>query len=237
MAALAAALASVAAHPRQTATEPVPASLASTFPPPSLSPARNSSSSLDPAAVALAGGVGDLTRRLAAHEEEAFREFHALYFDRLYRFLLVVAHGQVHEAQEALQETLLRVARHARPFDQEVAFWCWLQVVARNAARDGGRRQGRYRALLERLAFRRPLEAAVSNPGEGADARLQTLLTESLAELPPEERRLVEDKYLDGVTTKALSSDTGLTEKAVESRLRRLRSRLRERLLKRLNES
>ena len=214
----------------------MPASLTSTFSLPSLSPALNSSASPDSAAGATVGGVGDLTRRLAAHEEEAFREFHARYFDRLYRFLLVVAHGQVHEAQDALQETLLRVARSARPFEAEDAFWCWLQVVARNAARDGGRRQGRYRALLERFNFRRPPEASAPESGDGAEERLQALLTESLAELPPEERRLVEDKYLDGVTTKALSSDTGLTEKAVESRLRRLRGRLRERLLKRLNE-
>jgi RNA polymerase sigma-70 factor (ECF subfamily) len=204
-----------------------------------LSPALNSSASPDSPAVVPAGEVGevgDLTRRLAAHEEEAFREFHARYFDRLYRFLLVVAHGQVHEAQDALQETLLRVARHTRPFEEEDAFWCWLQVVARNAARDGGRRQGRYRAMLERFTFRRAPEASAPEPGDAADARLQFLLTESLAELPPEERRLVENKYLDGATIKALSLDTGLTEKAVETRLRRLRNRLRERLLKRLNE-
>ena len=40
---------------------------------------------------------------MAAGDEEAFREFHAHYFDRLYRFLLVVARGQEHEAQEALK--------------------------------------------------------------------------------------------------------------------------------------
>jgi RNA polymerase sigma factor (sigma-70 family) len=212
----------------------VPASVAPTFSPPSLSLARRSHPADAPVP---AGGVAELTRRLAAHEEEAFREFHARYFDRLYRFLLVVARGQAHEAQEALQETLLRVARHARAFDgedAEAAFWSWLQAVARNAARDGGRRQSRYQALLERFTFRRPPEAPES--ADGAEARLQALLAESLAELPPEERRLVEDKYLDGVTTKALSSGTGLTEKAVESRLRRLRTRLRERLLKRLHE-
>lgn len=53
-------------------------------------------------------GIADLTRRLAARDEEAFREFHTRYFDRLYQFLLVVAHGQEQEAQDALQETLLR---------------------------------------------------------------------------------------------------------------------------------
>ena len=64
-------------------------------------------------------GVAELTRRLVARDEDAFREFHTLYFDRLYQFLLVVARGQEHEAQEALQETLLRVARSPRVFDNE----------------------------------------------------------------------------------------------------------------------
>ena len=53
---------------------------------------------------AIPGSVAHLTRRLAAGEEEAFREFHKNYFNRLYQFLLVVTRGQEHEAQEALQE-------------------------------------------------------------------------------------------------------------------------------------
>jgi RNA polymerase sigma-70 factor (ECF subfamily) len=177
--------------------------------------------------------IGELTRRLAAHEESAFREFHARYFARLYRFLLVVARGQEQEAREALQETLLRVARHARAFADEEAFWCWLKTVARNACRDGGRKQRRYFAFLERLSLRRTTAQAPAHPD--AESHLQNMLHESLNELSPEERTLVESKYLDGVSMKELSSTTGLTEKAVESRLLRLRRQLRARLLKKLN--
>ena len=63
-----------------------------------------------------ASGIAALTRRLATGDEAAFREFHGRYFDRLYRFLLVVTRGQEHAAQDALQETMLRVARYAREF-------------------------------------------------------------------------------------------------------------------------
>jgi RNA polymerase sigma-70 factor (ECF subfamily) len=171
---------------------------------------------------------------LAAHDEEAFRTFHAQYFDRLYHFLLVVARGQEDEAREALQETLLRVARHARAFDEEKPFWCWLKTVARNAARDAGRKQRRYFTLLERFSLRwRLFDKHAEDPAEPS---LQTMLAESLSELDPDERSLVEGKYLDGVATRELSSRTGLTEKAVESRLLRLRRQLRERLLKKLSE-
>ena len=177
--------------------------------------------------VATPRGVAELTRRLAQGEEEAFREFHALYFGRLHRFLLVVARGDEAQAQEALQETFLRVARHARVFDSEEVFWSWLRAVARNAARDAGRKQRRYWSLLERFSQQ-------TGPEATADISLADLLEESVAELAPEERRLVEGKYVEGETVRQLSAQAGLTEKAVESRLLRLRRQLRERVLQKL---
>lgn len=174
-----------------------------------------------------------LTRRLAAGDEDAFRQFHAQYFDRLYHFLLVVARGNEDEARDALQEALVRVARRARRFDDHEAFWCWLKVVARNAARDAGRKQQRYRALLQQFSVR------VTDGATGAvreEDHLRVLLKETLAGLSDNDRQLIEEKYLDGATIRELAEAAGQTEKTVESRLARLRRELRERLLKRLNE-
>jgi RNA polymerase sigma factor (sigma-70 family) len=170
-----------------------------------------------------------LTRRLAAGEEAAFREFHALYFDRLHGFLLMVTRGNVHAAQDALQETLLRVVRHAREFDDEHIFWSWLKVVARNAARDGGRKQRRYLAVLEKFTFWRR-EVTELN-GASDDDDLRALIDEGLADLDAADRRLIEGKYLRGATVIELAAASGLTEKAVESRLVRLRRQLAATLL------
>jgi RNA polymerase sigma factor (sigma-70 family) len=175
--------------------------------------------------------VAVLTRRLAAGDEAAFREFHAQYFDRLYRFLLVVTRGQEHAAQDALQETLLRVAKHAREFADEEVFWGWLKAIARNAARDGGRKQRRYFALLERFA---PGLRRVSAPEIDGTDLLRALLEDGLGALEPLDRQLIEGKYLNGFSVRDLAADTGLTEKAVESRLLRLRRQLAETLLKKL---
>jgi RNA polymerase sigma factor (sigma-70 family) len=171
---------------------------------------------------------------LAAGEEAAFREFHAQYFDRLHQFLLVVARGQEHEAREALQETLVRVARHARAFDDEDAFWCWLKAVARNAARDAGRKRTRYAALLQTFAnFVRP--ATPASP-TADDDRLTAVIDECLAELAADDRALLQGKYLAGATVQELSAREGLTPKAVESRLLRLRRDLRARVLAKLRQ-
>jgi RNA polymerase sigma-70 factor (ECF subfamily) len=182
---------------------------------------------------ALDDEIRRLTCQLATGDETAFREFHGRYFDRLYQFLLVVARGREIEAQEALQLTLLRVLRYGREFVSEDAFWSWLKVLARSAARDAGRKEQRYLALLRRFT----IQCQDDGPDSRQDENLRVALEETLKELEPLERRLLEGKYLQGMTVKELAEETALTEKAAESRLLRLRRHLRERLLQKLRAS
>src|SRR5882762_10836374 len=97
--------------------------------------------------------ISDLTRRLAAGDEEAFRQFHAAYFNRLLRYLFVATKGDEDAAREALQETMTRVIRYARPFDSEEIFWSWLTVLARSSVVDAGRKRQRYWQLLKNYAL------------------------------------------------------------------------------------
>jgi len=178
--------------------------------------------------------VAELTHRLRRGDEEGFREFHRLYFDRLFRYHLVLARGDEVQAQEALQETFIRVVKHARRFEEEQTFWCWLTVLARSAARDCGRRRTRYWAMLTRYAtslLGRPVEdSCVAD----ADARLEEIATAALAALPVDERQLLEGKYYRRATVRELAGESGLSEKAVESRLLRARAKVKEYILERL---
>jgi RNA polymerase sigma-70 factor (ECF subfamily) len=171
-----------------------------------------------------------LTRQLASGDEAAFRAFHHQYFDRLYQFLLVVSRGQEEETKEALQLTLLRVIRYVREFDTEEAFWGWLKVLARSAARDAGRKQQRYTAAMRDFAT--TLDESPIGCAETEESQLTALMQENLEKLDPLERGLLEGKYLEGFTVKELSNQTGLTTKAVESRLLRARRQLRDWILK-----
>lgn len=178
--------------------------------------------------------IAALTQGLAAGDEEAFREFHRLYFDRLFRLALVRMRGDQTAANDVLQETLCRVVRHARRFDDEEVFWCWLTALARCAAHDAGRKQRRYWTLLESYARRwLPLQPAVDSNDESF---LDELVAQCLDELDATDRALVEGKYLGRQSVRTLAERADLTEKAVESRLRRLRQHLRARLLDRLRE-
>ena len=178
------------------------------------------------------GEILRLTRLLAAGDENAYSEFHGRYFLRLYQFLLVVARGQEQQARDALQETMLRVVRYARPFESEEVFWSWLKVLARSAARDAGRKQQRYSRLLQSFALGLPFSAV--EPSNREEDLLMAALDESLAELSQKDRDLIQGKYVTGNTIKELSRDAGVTEKSIESRLHRLRRDLHERILRKL---
>jgi RNA polymerase sigma factor (sigma-70 family) len=173
--------------------------------------------------------VAALTTRLRAGDEAAWREFHHDYFERLLGYLLVVCRGDEHAAHESLQAALVKIVRHVRRFDRAEAWWGWLTVVARSCVIDGARRQSRYRALLARFAsfFHPPAEQPAEDP-------LPALLDECLAGLPAEERGLLAAKYRDGETVATLAADSHCSEKAMESRLARLRQRVKAQLLARL---
>jgi len=177
-----------------------------------------------------------LTRAMARGEEAAFREFYEAYFDRLRRYLIVVARGDEHAAREALQLALVRVARHVKPFASEAAFWGWLTVLARHALTDEARKQRRWFAFRERFARHTETASGSDDDGGAAEARLRELLAQGVAALPPEERELVAQKYFEGRSVRDLATARQTTEKAVESRLARLRAKLKAAVLARLKE-
>lgn len=177
--------------------------------------------------------IHSLTARMADNDEMAWRQFHELYVHRLLRYLLVVSGGREEAARDALQGAFLRAVRHVRTFDHEEILWSWLTVLARSALVDHDRKHRRYRSLLDRFLLRESVTPAP--PDAGAETRLLGLLEENLATLPHEDRALLEQKYLGEEPVRAIAHATGATEKSVESRLVRIRRRLREAILAQLN--
>lgn len=124
----------------------------------------------------------------------AWRTFYDAYFDRLWRYLLVVTAGNEDAAREALQATLVRVTRHIKVFQDENIFWSWLAVLARSAFADETRKQRRYFSFLERFTLHTGVEHAGAHDQQ-TDERLQVLLERKIALLPTDEQKLVGQKY------------------------------------------
>ena len=73
----------------------------------------------------------ELTSGLARGDDTAWTQFHRDYGPGIFRQLLAETRGDHDLASEALQQTYLRVARHARPCDSAPMFAGWLRLVAR----------------------------------------------------------------------------------------------------------
>ena len=171
-----------------------------------------------------------MTGGMVAGKETAFARFHTLYFDRLFRYLLVVTGGDEQAALDGVQETLLRVVRHVRAFDSDEALWSWLTVLARSAARDGARRRKSYLNMVAGYAKRFFGLETASPPVADVEGELRACLNASLEALEDRDRLLVEEKYFGGKSVKELAVEQGLSVKAVESRLLRARRALKKQI-------
>lgn len=167
---------------------------------------------------------------MVAGDDDGYRVFFHAYFERLHRYLLVLNAGNDEEAKDALQETMRRVVRHVHRFDDEAALWSWLTVLARSACFDGKRKQKRYLAFLDR--FTRFAEKAYT---PNCCDNIDETLNECLSSLQAEDRRLIELKYFDHLSVRDISRQLGSSEKVVESRLSRIRLKLRQTILAALN--
>lgn len=187
-----------------------------------------------PAGEARAWQARELTEGIRRGDEHAFDSFYDLYVDRLYRYLLVVAPWDEDLVREALQDTMFRVIRYIKPFESERVLWGWLTRVARSSLFDLLRRR-KSAARLEKDLFSEriiPLHPRESD----ADELLLAALRRVLSELPEEERELLDAHYLQGIRQSALAKRQGKTRKAIESRLARLRRKVRAMILEALDD-
>jgi RNA polymerase sigma-70 factor (ECF subfamily) len=182
-----------------------------------------------------------LVRAAAAGDEQALEQLLMRAQEVAYRFSLLVC-GHVEDAEDVMQEALLKTYRYVGQIEQPEAFRTWLFRTVRNAclmrrrrrvdepARvlsiDGGDRDpGEHRMAAVDVADRtpRPDEAAMN---KWLGGRLRA----ALASLPPAYRMIVLLREMEGLSTREVASIAGMSEANVKTRLHRARVMLRERL-------
>ncbi|MCX6924633.1 MAG: sigma-70 family RNA polymerase sigma factor [Verrucomicrobia bacterium] len=170
-----------------------------------------------------------LTRAVQHGDAEAFSRFYDLYSFRLYKFLLVLAKGNEDQAKEFCQTVMIKLAKRFQAFDDERRLWAWLATLSRNAFLDHcrARQRGSRLVSLDELT-------AVCEGQAASEQQVVELLREGVAGLPPEEQELLQAAYVDERPLQELADESGQTYKAVESRLGRLRHKLKVQLLKHL---
>ncbi len=170
----------------------------------------------------------DLTRALRAGDEDAFRLVHDAYNGRLMRYCLALAAGDLAVAGELVQSVYLRLYRHVRELPDEAALWNWMVCAARSAACDLGRTNGRYRRALERFTEWLCGRQSATRQTEDSGTDMQRALDLAVATLPEADRLLINARYLERVPLDEIGRRCGVSARAIEGRLARLRSRLRD---------
>jgi RNA polymerase sigma-70 factor (ECF subfamily) len=155
---------------------------------------------------------------------EALCERHAPRVEKLAAHLL----RDPEDARDASQEALAKLCTRIRQFRGESEFTTWLHRLTVNACRDVANRQ-RARACEPLFEDRRP--ATEGDPAREADrAELRTELNRCLAEIAPDQARVVVLKDALGLTFEEISAAADMPVGTAKCYAHRGRNQLRDKL-------
>jgi len=177
---------------------------------------------------AAAGDRGAMERLLMRAQEVAFR-------------FSLLACGHAEDAEDVMQDALLKTYQHVSRIADPDAFRTWLYTTVRNACLMKRRRRAGEPVRFESIEQGAPAAGGEDAPIDivdrtpGAD---QTLIDEwaderlraALKKLPPAYRIIILLREMEGLPTKDVAAITGYSEANVKTRLRRARLMLRREL-------
>jgi RNA polymerase sigma-70 factor (ECF subfamily) len=148
-------------------------------------------------------------------ESESFTEL----CRRYYPAMVAIAHsllGDRHLAEDAAQETFAKAAVKLPQLRQMNKFAGWLATICRNEARDMVRREN-----VTQLNDEQSRTATKSQKDDSGDA-----VRQALKKLSAPARELVYLKYYDGLSYEQISKVLGISEQAINGRLRRAKRKM-----------
>lgn len=156
---------------------------------------------------------------LARRDEQAFRALYRRHTPTLYQLALRLAGGNVHEAEEAVQDTWLRAIEALEKFRWESSLRTWLSGIAINCCRELYRQ--RARQSDERVAEQYEQEDAATNDFAHLD------LEQAIAALPHGYRQVLVLHDVEGYTHEEISRWLDIAVGTSKSQLARARRSVR----------
>jgi RNA polymerase sigma-70 factor (ECF subfamily) len=139
------------------------------------------------------------------------------------------------DAEDVLQEVMLRIHRHAERMDGFEHLDAWVHQVARSVVVDFYRRRAARPELPagsgEDVATSWPSATADDAPSGELRSELAACLNPLLERLSHKHRQALEPTAFDGLSQVAAAAQLGLSNTGLKARVQRARGRLRELLL------
>ncbi|MFL5901447.1 MAG: sigma-70 family RNA polymerase sigma factor [Solirubrobacterales bacterium] len=163
-----------------------------------------------------------LIRRAVGGDERAFAAIFDRYHQSLYRYCLAIV-GDPQDAQDALQNTMVKVLRALPGEERELELRPWLYRIAHNESIE----------LLRRRRETRPLDMELASPGAGlaenatARDRLRRLISD-LDQLPERQRGALVMRELAGLDFAEIGAAFGTSPAVARQTLYEARLSLRQ---------
>jgi len=173
-----------------------------------------------------ASEIKELLSRIGAGQSAALEDLHRLMANRLFGLILKVLKDR-HEAEDALQETFLKIWKKAGNYrEQSGSALSWLLTVARNTAFDRYRARNRRSDQLETFKEDMKDDPAVNRPSSSADENLvdqerKKTVREALHNLGQDQREAIEMAFFSGHTQIEVSEKLGVPLGTIKARIRR----------------
>ena len=163
-------------------------------------------------------------------DQDAFAELVYLFQDTVYNFCYRML-GESGEAEDAAQESFLRVHKNLHRYDTKRSFKTWLLSIASNHCIDRLRKRRMQFVSLDDEPTAAALALRSSDPSPEQTA-LNTEASDSiqglLSQLDEHYRLAVIYRYWYDYSYAEIAQEMGTTESAIKSRLHRARKRLGE---------
>ncbi len=156
------------------------------------------------------------------------------FYRRAYRFV-----RNPHDAEDAVQDALLSAYKHLDQFEGNAKMATWLTSIVTNSALTQLRRKTR----RPHISLDEPLNEEQSHyfSDSLADSRpdpeneciwseLHGRIMQSVAELPPSLRKVIQLRHLDGLTTAEAAHVLGVADGTVKAHVSRARTKLKRRM-------
>jgi len=163
-----------------------------------------------------------LVQRALQSDPECFDEL----CRRYYNSLLAVANSilpDYHLAEDAAQEALAAACRNLVKLKKPERFGQWVGAICRNVARDMLRQLRKQQQSVE--------IDAVSKPNCKSDER-EAMLDQALQQLPQHLREVIFLRFYNEMSYRQMVKILGVTEQAIDGRLRRAKKKIAEYLTK-----
>jgi RNA polymerase sigma-70 factor (ECF subfamily) len=156
-----------------------------------------------------------LVERAAQGDGDSFTEL----CRRYYGAMVAIGHAILrdrHLAEDAAQQAFAKAAVNLPKLRKAEQFGRWVAKICRNEARDLARARGK-----PRLEKGPPITQGPVDAGES-----YKIVREAVGRLPEDAREVIYLRFYDGLSYDRISAVLGISEQAINGRLRRAKKRL-----------